>query len=117
MHPDLAEYGPMRFHSDPNALYERHLLFDYAIDSDLATPRERYEAVARSLRDVLRAASLWDEPELERRPYEENHSARLVIFSSCIMRGVICTNFTLTPASLNADIFKRISAPNPALSM
>src|SRR5579871_4050877 len=53
MHPDLAEYGPIRFHSDPNALYDRHLLFDYAIDPDLATPRERYEAVARSLRDVL----------------------------------------------------------------
>ena len=47
------EYGPVRFHSDPNALYDRHLLFDYAIDPDLATPRERYEAVARSLRDVL----------------------------------------------------------------
>ena len=28
-------------------------MFDYAIDPDLATPRERYEAVARSLRDVL----------------------------------------------------------------
>jgi glycogen phosphorylase len=53
MHPDLVEYGPVLFHSDPNALYDRHLLFDYAIDPDLATPRERYEAVARSLRDVL----------------------------------------------------------------
>ena len=53
MHPDLAEYGPVRFHGDPNALYDRHLVFDYAIDPDLATPRERYEAVARSLRDVL----------------------------------------------------------------
>lgn len=39
MHPDLTEYGPVRFHSDPNALYDRHLLFDYAIDPDLATPR------------------------------------------------------------------------------
>ncbi|HTP85321.1 MAG TPA: glycogen/starch/alpha-glucan phosphorylase [Bryobacteraceae bacterium] len=53
MHPDLAEYGPVQFHGDPNALYDRHLVFDYAIDPDLATPRERYEAVARSLRDVL----------------------------------------------------------------
>ena len=53
MHPDLVEYGPVRFHSDPNSLYDRHLVFDYAIDPDLATPRERYEAVARSLRDVL----------------------------------------------------------------
>jgi len=53
MHPDLAEYGPVSFHGDPNALYDRHLVFDYAIDPEFATPRERYEAVARSLRDVL----------------------------------------------------------------
>src|SRR5262252_7403128 len=53
MHPDLVEYGPIRFHGDPNSLYDRHLVFDYAIDPDLASPRERYEAVARSLRDVL----------------------------------------------------------------
>ena len=53
MHPDLAEYGDVQFHGDPNALYDRHLVFDYAIDPDLATNRERYEAVARSLRDVL----------------------------------------------------------------
>jgi hypothetical protein len=26
MHPDLVEYGPIRFHSDPNALYDRHLV-------------------------------------------------------------------------------------------
>src|SRR5215468_4317152 len=53
MHPDLIEYGPVRFHSDPNALYDRHLVFDYAIDPERATARERYEAIARSLRDVL----------------------------------------------------------------
>jgi starch phosphorylase len=53
MHPDLIEYGPVRFSGDPNSLYDRHLVFDYAIDPDFATPRERYEAVARSLRDVL----------------------------------------------------------------
>jgi glycogen phosphorylase len=53
MHPDLAGYGPVIFHGDPNALYDRHLVFDYAIDPDAATPRKRYEAVARSLRDVL----------------------------------------------------------------
>ncbi len=53
MHPDLVEYGQVQFHGDPNALYDRHLVFDYAIDPKFATPRERYEAVARSLRDVL----------------------------------------------------------------
>ena len=53
MHPKLAEYEGARFQGDPNALYDGHLMFDYAIDPDLATPRERYEAVARSLRDLL----------------------------------------------------------------
>jgi starch phosphorylase len=53
MHPDLVQYGDVSFHGDPNALYDRHLVFDYAIDPALATPRERYEAIARSLRDVL----------------------------------------------------------------
>src|SRR5579862_8166164 len=53
MHPDLAEYGDVQFHGDPNSLYDRHLVFDYAIDPELASPRERYEAIARSLRDVL----------------------------------------------------------------
>ena len=53
MHPNPAERLDVAFQSDPNALYDGHLMFDYAIDPDLATPRERYEAVARSLRDLL----------------------------------------------------------------
>jgi starch phosphorylase len=53
MHPDLVEYGNVSFHGDPNALYDRRLVFDYAIVPALATTRERYEAIARSLRDVL----------------------------------------------------------------
>src|SRR5215470_4552137 len=53
MRADLGKYGAVRFQGDPNALYDRHLVFDYAIDPELASARERYEAVARSLRDVL----------------------------------------------------------------
>jgi starch phosphorylase len=33
--------------------YDQHLLFDRAIDPGVATPRERFEAFARSVRDVL----------------------------------------------------------------
>ncbi len=36
-----------------NALYERHLMFDNMIDPAAVGPRERYEAVARSMRDIL----------------------------------------------------------------
>ena len=34
-------------------LYERHLAFDQVILPERATPRDRYEAIARSIRDVL----------------------------------------------------------------
>src|ERR1041385_2517618 len=56
---DIAELadqygcGPVRFAGNENALYERHLLFDKAIDLAAATARDRFEAIARSLRDVL----------------------------------------------------------------
>ena len=45
--------GPIRFSGDNDALYERHLLFDDVIDPAAATMRERFEAVARSVRDIL----------------------------------------------------------------
>jgi starch phosphorylase len=57
--PDIAELfqqygcGPVRFSGADNALYERHLLFDNAIDLNVAGARERYEALARSVRDIL----------------------------------------------------------------
>ena len=37
----------------PNALYERHLMFDNVVDVAMAGARERYEALARSTRDTL----------------------------------------------------------------
>ncbi len=36
-----------------NALYERHLAFDNIVDSAAIDPRERFEAFARAVRDVL----------------------------------------------------------------
>jgi starch phosphorylase len=54
--PELLERyecGPIRFSGDPNASYERHLIFDHVVRPDEATPRERFEAVARALRDLL----------------------------------------------------------------
>ena len=51
----LRQYGcgPIEFTGTPNALYERHLLFDNVVGLTAAGPRERFEAVARSVRDVL----------------------------------------------------------------
>jgi starch phosphorylase len=45
--------GPIHFAGTDNALYERHLLFDNVIDLAAGTPRDRFEAMARSVRDIL----------------------------------------------------------------
>ena len=58
--PDVAsklrgQYGcgPVRFTGAEHALYERHLVFDNVMDPSAVGLRERFEAVARSVRDVL----------------------------------------------------------------
>src|SRR5277367_3400895 len=45
--------GPVQFSGHNDALYERHLLFDDVVDPLAAGGRERFEAAARSVRDVL----------------------------------------------------------------
>jgi len=51
----IAQYGcgQIKFTGTDEALYERHLLFDNIVDVRHAGLRERFEAVARSVRDVL----------------------------------------------------------------
>ena len=50
-----VQYGPgsTEFSGTDSALYERHLVFDNVLDPADSTPRERFEAFARSVRDVL----------------------------------------------------------------
>jgi starch phosphorylase len=50
---DQYSSGPIHFNGTDNGLYERHLLFDNVIDLASAEPRDRFEAFARSVRDVL----------------------------------------------------------------
>lgn len=51
----LSQYGcgPVHFTGADHALYERHLIFDNALDLVAVGQRERFEAVARSIRDIL----------------------------------------------------------------
>ncbi len=54
--PDLLERyecGPVQFSGEPNASYDRHIVFDHVVKPQDATLRERFEALARSLRDLL----------------------------------------------------------------
>jgi glycogen phosphorylase len=58
--------GPIRFSGTSDALYERHLLFDNIVDPGAAGPREQFEAIARSVRDVLSQRWLRTEQTYER---------------------------------------------------
>ncbi len=51
----LEQYGcgPVQFTGTGDALYERHLAFDSVVDPAEVGPRERYEAVAHAVRDIL----------------------------------------------------------------
>src|SRR5262245_64303297 len=51
----LHQYGcgPIQFVGTDDALYERHLIFDNVVGLKDAGMRERFEAVAHSVRDVL----------------------------------------------------------------
>src|SRR5437899_9200020 len=53
--------GPIEFAGTDNALYERHLVFDNIVDLAATGPRERFEAIARSVRDIL--AQRWIKTE------------------------------------------------------
>jgi starch phosphorylase len=51
----LEQYGcgPIQFTGSGNAFYERHLIFDNVMALSTTGPRERFEALARSVRDLL----------------------------------------------------------------
>ena len=58
----LEQYGgPIRFNGTDDALFERHLVFDNVTDPAELGPRQQYEALARSMRDIL--AQRWRRTE------------------------------------------------------
>jgi starch phosphorylase len=80
----LEQYGcgPVPFAGTGSALYERHLAFDNAIDPADATARDRFEALARSVRDVL--SQRWVRTE---KTYEAQNPKRLYYLSMEFLIG------------------------------
>jgi len=79
---ELYRCGPIRLEGTDNALYERHLLFDNAIDMEAATARDRFEALAHSVRDVL--SQRW---VLTEKTYERQNPKRLYYLSMEFLIG------------------------------
>src|SRR5271163_1232995 len=80
----LQQYGfqPLSFAGTENAFYERHLVFDRAIDPKAASARERFEAFSRSVRDIL--AQRW---VLTKNTYERENAKRIYYLSMEFLIG------------------------------
>jgi starch phosphorylase len=87
----LDQYGcgSIRFAGTDNALYERHLAFDKALDLPVATSRDQFEAFAHSVRDVL--SQRW---VLTEKTYERQNSKRLYYLSMEFLIGRSLANNT-----------------------
>ncbi len=108
----LKQYGcgPIQF-AGADGLYERHLLFDNVRDLDAVRARERYEAFAHSVRDVLSQRWL-----LTEKTYERENPKRVYYLSMEFLLGRSLannvTNLMLDPVVTQAVRQNKIDAPS-----
>jgi starch phosphorylase len=100
--------GPVQFAGTNDALYERRLLFDNGVDPAAATARDRFEALARSVRDILSQRWL-----LTDKTYEQHNPKRLYYLSMEFLIGRSLennvTNLLLSPLAKQVLEDRKIS--------
>jgi glycogen phosphorylase len=74
--------GPVRFTGTDEALYERHLVFDNVMEMSAIGARERFEAIAHSVRDLL--SQRWIHTE---KTYERQNAKRVYYLSMEFLIG------------------------------
>ena len=93
--------GPVQLTGTDNALYERHLIFDNVVKLTAAGARERFEAFARSVRDIL--SQRW---VLTEDTYERENPKRIYYLSMEFLIGRSLannvTNLLLDPVAKQA---------------
>jgi starch phosphorylase len=93
--------GPVQFSGTDNALYERHLFFDNVISSTAVDPRERFEAFARSVRDILSQRWVLTEATYERENPKRVHYLSLEFLIGRSLANNV-TNLLLDPLAKQA---------------
>jgi starch phosphorylase len=100
--------GPVQFGGTSDALYERHLLFESGIDPAAATLRDRFEALAKSVRDILSQRWL-----LTEKTYDQRNPKRLYYLSMEFLIGRSLennvTNLLLSPLAKQVLDDKKLS--------
>lgn len=104
---DRLNCGPVTFSGANDALYERHLTFDQVTPFTAITPRIKFEAVARSVRDLL--SQRWIKTE---RTYQTRNVKRVYYVSLEFLMGRSLanniTNLLLDPLWTQFCLKKRI---------
>jgi starch phosphorylase len=93
--------GPVDLTGTDNALYERHLFFDNVLKPSAVCPRERFEAFARSVRDILSQRWVLTEDAYEREnPKRVYYLSLEFLIGRSLANNV--TNLLLDPAAQQA---------------
>ena len=83
----LHDFGAVAFAGGAGALFERHLRFDAVVDPAAAHERQRFEALARSVRDIL--SQRWIKTL---RTYDQENPKRIYYLSMEFLIGRSLTN-------------------------
>src|SRR5215469_9925333 len=98
--------GPVKFTGSDEALYERHLLFDGVRDIKAADARDRFEAIAHSVRDVL--SQRWIRTE---QTYNQKNPKRVYYLSIEFLLGRSLSN-NITNLKLDPILAQLIKEKN-----
>jgi starch phosphorylase len=99
--------GPIQFTGTDDALYERHLTFDTVVRPATASPRERFEAFAHSVRDILSQRWLLTEETYQREdPKRIYYLSMEFLIGRSLANNVV--NLMLDPLARQAAAQRRV---------
>jgi starch phosphorylase len=79
---DRYDCGPVKLSGDSNAFYERHVAFDQVVAETETSARDKFEAIARSVRDML--SQRWLKTEQN---YRQRNAKRVYYLSMEFLLG------------------------------